>query len=489
MTTTGGPTLNEHSIDAVRARIAGDFVVPGDPGWDEARQAWNLAVDQRPAAVAFPESAEDVAEIVRFAHRHGLRVAPQGTGHNAGALAIDGDILLKTERMRAVSIDPAARTARVDAGVLWAEVTDAAAAHGLAGLAGSSPDVGVVGYSLGGGISWLGRRYGLSANSVTAVELVTADGRLLRVDADHEPDLFWALRGGGGSFGVVTALELRLYPVREVYAGILFFPLERGAQVLNAWREWAETVPDEVTSVGRFLQFPPLPAIPEPLRGKSFVVVEATFLMDWYAASTILQPLRALNPAMDTFSTIPVIDLTHLHMDPDRPVPGYGDGMLLRELDAEAIDALVAVAGVSARSPLLSVELRHLGGALAEAQPESGALAKLDAKFALFAVGMTPTPESRTAVELHVHAVKKVLSRWDAGRTYLNFAENRSPGASIWGPEAYARLRRVKARWDANDVLRSNHPVAPAERRHARVPTRVRPTRVSAPSRTARRLP
>jgi hypothetical protein len=480
--------LNEHSIERLRTRIAGDFVVPGDPDWDEARQAWNLAVDQRPDAVALPESAEDVVEIVRFARRHGLRVAPQGTGHNAGALAIDGDILLKTERMRAVSVDPGARTARVDAGVLWAEVTHAAAPHGLAGLAGSSPDVGVVGYSLGGGISWLGRRYGLSSNSVTAVELVTADGRLIRVDADHEPDLFWALRGGGGSFGVVTALELRLHPVSEVYAGILFFPLERGAEVLNAWRDWAETVPDEVTSVGRFLQFPPIPAIPEPLRGKSFVVVEATFLMDWYAASTILQPLRALNPAMDTFTTMPVTELEHLHMDPDHPVPGHGDGMLLRELDAEAIDAMVTVAGVNSRSPLLSVELRHLGGALAEGRPDSGALAKLDAKFALFAVGMTPTPESRTAVELHVHAVKDALARWDAGRTYLNFAESRSPGASIWGPEPYARLRRVKAKWDANDVLRSNHPVAPAERR-TRIATRVRPARVSAPSRIARRLP
>jgi FAD binding domain-containing protein/berberine-like enzyme len=455
--------VNEQSIEALRARLVGDFVVPGDPDWDVARRAWNLAVDQRPAAVALPESAEDVVEIVRFARRHGFRVAPQGTGHNAGVRAIDGEILVKTERMRRVSIDAEARTARVDAGVLWAEVTDAAAPHGLAGLSGSSPDVGVVGYSLGGGISWLGRRYGLAANSVTAVELVTADGRLIRVDADHEPDLFWALRGGGGSFGVVTALELRLYPVSEVYAGVLFFPLERGAEVLNAWRKWVETVPDEVTSVGRFLQFPPLPAIPEPLRGKSFVAVEAAMLMDWYAASTILQPLRELNPAMDTFTTMPITELEHLHMDPDHPVPGYGDGMLLREFDAEAIDAMVTVAGVNARSPLLSVEVRHLGGAIGEARPGSGALARLDAKFAMFAVGMTPTPESRTAVELGVHAVKRALAPWDGDRTYLNFAHTPASGASLWGAEAHARLRRVKAKWDALDVIRADHPVGPAE--------------------------
>jgi FAD/FMN-containing dehydrogenase len=154
--------------------------------------------------------------------------------------------------------------------VIWIEVVEAAAEHGLAALAGSSPDVGVVGYTLGGGLSWLVRKYGLAANKVTAVELVTADGRLVRADRDNEPDLFWALRGGGGSFGVVTALEFRLYPLTEVYAGVMFWPVERAAEVLNAWREWTATVPDEMTSVGRILQLPPLPDVPEPLRGRSF---------------------------------------------------------------------------------------------------------------------------------------------------------------------------------------------------------------------------
>jgi hypothetical protein len=407
-------------------------------------------------------------------------------GHNAAALSLGGDILLKTERMRTVSIDPATRTARVDAGVLSSEVADAAAAHGLAALTGSSPDVGMVGYALGGGISWLARRYGLAANSVTAIELVTVDGRLRRVDADHDADLFWALRGGGGSFGVVTAIELQLYPITEVYAGVLFFPLERAGEVLNAWREWAETVPDEVTSVGRILQFPAIPDIPAPIRGKSFVVIEATFLMDWFAASSILRPLRELRPVMDTFSTIPVEDLKHLHMDPEHPVPGHGDGMLLREFDAEAVDAMVSVAGAGARSPLLSVEIRHLGGALAESRPGDGALAKLDAKFAVFAIGFTPTPESRTAVECHVTAVKRTFEMWDAGRNYLNFAQARLDGETIWGGEAYERLRRVKAKWDSHDVFRSNHPVAAPDGRRTDRPLRAAP-RVHRRSRVAGR--
>lgn len=179
-------------FDGLHGGIAGDVVAPGDEGWDLARQAWNLAVDQRPAAVALPESADDVRAIVDFARRYGLKVAPQGTGHNAAALAGElGDtILLKTQRMRGVTIDPEARTAGAEAGVIWIEVMEAAAEHGLAALAGSSPDVGVVGYTLGGGLSWLARMHGIGANQVTAVELVTAGGRLVRADRDNEPDLF-----------------------------------------------------------------------------------------------------------------------------------------------------------------------------------------------------------------------------------------------------------------------------------------------------------
>jgi len=436
------------------------LVLPHDPGWDEARLAWNLAVDQQPAAVALPESAEEVARVVRWARSRGLRIAPQGTGHNAGAMgSLAHTVLVKTERMRGVEIDPENQRARVEAGVLWAEVSEAAAEHGLAALAGSSPDVGVVGYSLGGGISWLARRYGLAANSVTAVELVNADGELVRADAENEPELFWALRGGGGSFGVVTALEFTLYPITEVYAGVLFFPVERGAEILRAWRRWIEDVPDEVTSVGRFLQFPPLPEIPEPLRGGSFVVVEATYLGDEESAEELLRPLRELGPSMDTFATIPVQTLNKLHMDPEQPVPCVGDGMLLGDFPEEAIDALVAAAGAGSGSPLLSVEVRHLGGALARLQPGHGALATIEAGFAMFAVGMSMTPEMGAAMHAHVEVVQAALARWDAGRDYLNFTERRERGERLFGGATYRRLQTVKGRVDPDDVFRSNHPV------------------------------
>src|SRR5215470_7299069 len=216
--------------------LAGKVLLPGDDGFNEARQAWNLAVDQRPAAVVFPESAAEVAAAIRYAADRGLRVAAQSTGHNAGPLGVlDDTVLLRTGRMRGIQINPRTRTARAEAGVVWLDVVQAAAQHGLAALAGSSPDVGVTGYTLGGGLSFLGRKYGLAAINVLAAEVVLADGRLVRADAEHETDLFWALRGGGGSFGVVTALEFRLFPHNQAYAGALWYPIERAAEVLHAW--------------------------------------------------------------------------------------------------------------------------------------------------------------------------------------------------------------------------------------------------------------
>jgi FAD/FMN-containing dehydrogenase len=293
---------------------------------------------------------------------------------------------------------------------------------------------------------------------------VTADGRIVRADRDEHPDLFWALRGGGGSFGIVTALELQLFPVAEVYAGILFFPLERAAEVLNAWREWTAGVPDEVTSVGRLLRIPPLPDIPEPLRGRDFAVVEATFLGSEADAAELLRPLRELGPELDTFATIPAASLSKLHMDPEQPVPGVGDGTMLRELTAETIDALVAVDGPGVESPLVSLEVRHLGGALDRPSARHGALSSLEADFLVFAVGIPMTPEIGAAVHGHVERVRAAMAPWESRQMYLNFAESRRRSSSFHTEEAYRRLRRIKTQYDPGDLFRSNHPIPPLER-------------------------
>ena len=260
-------------------RLSGDVVTPDAEGWEAARQAWNLAVDQRPVAVAYPETADDVATIVRFAAEHGIRIAFNAGGHNAGPLDWAADtILLKTERMRAVSVDVAARRARVEAGVLASALAAAAGEHGLAYLAGTSPDVGVAGYALGGGLSWMARRFGLCCNTITGADVVLADGRIVHADNETEPELLWGLRGGSGNLAAVTALELELVAVPEIYAGALFWPIERAAEVLRAWRRWIDDVPETCGSLGRMLQLPDVPFLPEHLRGRSFVLVEVAFL-------------------------------------------------------------------------------------------------------------------------------------------------------------------------------------------------------------------
>jgi hypothetical protein len=449
---------------ALRAHLDGDIVLPGDDDWDAARLAWNLAIDQHPAMVALPESAADVAAVVAYAAENELRVAMQGTGHGAGARGgeLADAILMKTERMRGIEIDPVSRTARVEAGALWVEVAEAAGQYGLAALAGSSPDVGVVGYTLGGGLSWLGRRYGLAASSVVSVEIVTADGRTRRIDAETDPDLFWAVRGGGGSFGAVTAIEFALFPVAEVYAGVMLWPIERAAEILHAWREWTAEMPDDMTTVGRLLQLPPIPDIPEPLRGRSFVGVQAFYLGAEAEGAALVAPIRALGPEIDTVATIPAAALQHVHMDPEHPVPGMGDGMLLDELPAAGIDALVAAAGPGSGSPLLSVEVRQLGGALAKPAAGGGAVSHLDADFVMFGVGIAMSPEQGAAVTAHVGVVREALAPWEAETAYLNFAERDIPGDNLFGPYAHHRLRAVKSAYDPADLFLSNHPVAPA---------------------------
>jgi FAD/FMN-containing dehydrogenase len=457
-------TTTALDFSQLRRRLIGAVTVPGDAAWDTARQAWNLSVDQRPVAVAEPETVADVVAVVDFARERGLRVAAQGTGHAAAAIASLRDtILVKTHRMRVVQIDPDARRARAQAGALWADIVVPASEHGLAALAGSSHDVGVVGYSLGGGLSWLARKHGLAANSITAIQVVTADGRVVLCDKHHDPDLFWALRGGGGNFGVVTAIELELYPVAEVYAGMLAFPWERSREVLRAWREWTRTAPDEISTSARIVQVPPLPEIPEAVRGRALVIIDGAYLGGEAEGAELLAPLRALGPEIDTFAMMPPAGLLAIHMDPPGPVPGTGDGALLDVVPGEAIDALVAAAGPGSGSPLLSVELRQLGGALARGGDGHGAAATMEGDFAFFAVGMALDADMAAAVNAHVDVVKQALCEWDAGRRYLNYAERPIDTRRAYSAAAYRRLQAIKTLVDPGDLFRANHPIAPID--------------------------
>lgn len=450
--------------DFAELTIAGRVATPNDSDWDQARVAWNLAADQRPAAVAFVESADDVAKAIRFAAAHDLKVAGQGTGHGAVALpSLDDTILIKTERMRGIGIDPDAQTARVEAGVLVLELSEAAQAHGLCSMPGSAPDVGVIGYTLGGGLSWLGRRHGFACNRVRAIELVTAEGEPRTVDAENDADLFWALRGGGGGYAVVTALHLDLLPIGEIYAGALLFPAEVGADAVRVYRDWAATAPDEVTSIVRFLRPPPVPDVPEQLREVPLLTIDAACIGSQAEGEAAIAPLREIGePIMDTFAWMPAEGLCRIHMDPEQPVPGQGHHALVRDLSDEAIDAFVGAAGADAGSPLLLAELRHLGGALGRPAENGGALAKLDAGFVMFGVGLPVTPELGAAIERHLDHLEETMRPWAGDGGYFNFAERPADVESILPADVCDRLGEVKRMWDPADRIVANHALAAA---------------------------
>ena len=441
--------------------LSGDIVAPGDPEWDIARRAWNLTVDQRPALVALPADADDVRAVVEFAIRAGLKVAPQGTGHNAAAIAsLEDTILVSTQQMRGVEIDPEAETARVQAGTLWLEVSEAATPHDLFPLSGSSPDVGVVGYTLGGGLSWLSRKHGLAANSVTAIELVTPDGALVRATADDHADLFWALRGGGGNFGIVTAMEFRLYPYAEVYAGMFLWPYERHAEVLRTWHEWTRSAPEEITTSLRIMHLPPLPDLPPFLAGRSVVVVDGAFAGSVEGGAEAVAALRALEPEMDTWAAASPAALSRIHMDPEEPIPYLSAAALLGQLDADGLEAFVAP--IQPGAPVLFGELRHLGGALSRAPEGAGAIGGLDAEFLLFAVGVVMVPEAAAPVRAALDAFAQALADYDTGSSYLNFVEETTDAARFYDEASYRRLRAIRASADPDGRMVGNHPIPAA---------------------------
>lgn len=450
---TGPSTINT----SVTRRVDRDLIIePGDERYARASAAFNLTATQRPAAVGIPHTPDDVAELVRYAREHDMTVAPQATGHSAVKLgAIENALLLRTDLLGDLVIDGRARRACVGAGVRWEEVLIATADTGLTALHGTSPDVGVVGYTLGGGLSWYGRRHGVAANHVTAIELVTADGRMRRVDDEHDPALFWALRGGGGAgVGVVTALEFELVPVPELYAGALFFDWTRTGEVLEAWREWVTTVPAGLSSIGRVLQLPPLPALPEPLRGRAFAMVEVAYIGSPAAGERLLAPLRRLGAEIDTVAPVAPDQLTALHMDPREPIAATGDHQLLDGLSCEAISELVEIIGPGSGSPLLTFELRHLGGALRDPHRPGGVLSALDAEFVSFA-GALVSDEDALGIDEHFARARHALGRHDTGAGFANFALHATDPAHFYGPAALQRLRDVKRDYDPDALFES----------------------------------
>jgi len=315
----------------------------------------------------------------------------------------------------------------------------------------------VVGYTLGGGLSWLARKHGLAANSVTAIELVTPDGQLVRATAHEHADLFWALRGGGGNFGVVTAMEFRLYPYDEVYAGMLLWPYERASEVLSTWHEWTRTAPEEITTSFRILHFPPMPELPDFLRGRSVTVIDGASAGAGAAGVEAIAALRALEPEVDTWMPSTPAMLSRIHMDPEEPMPYIGHSSILGELGEAALQTFAA--HVEPGSPLMFAELRHLGGALARVPDGSGAISGFDGEYLYFAVGAVMAPELAEAITVAGHAALAALAPYETGSAYLNFVEHPTDTSRFYTDAAYERLSGVRAAVDPDGVMVGNHPV------------------------------
>jgi len=448
------------AFELLRAELGDRFMRPGDDGYESARTPWNLAFDLRPAAVALPASAGEVAVVVRAASASGLKVAPFAAGHGAGALAATSDlhdvILCRMTELTGVEVDPAVRTARILGGTEWIDVVRAAIPYGLIPLHGSAADVSAIGYLLGGGLSFYARRHGLAVNTVRAIEVVTADGQLLRATADEHADLFWALRGGAGAFGVVTAVEIDLLPYADVVAGMLAWDYSRAAEVLPAWRDWAATAPESATTSLRIMHLPDIPELPPFLAGRSLITIDGAIVADDDEALRILEPLRLLAPEIDSFHRIPTMDLLGVHMDPPEPSPGIAAHSVLASLPDEAIAVLLAQ--TRPETGLLALELRQLGGQAGVRPPHAGAIGHIEGEFALFALNAAPTPEMKQRGLVATAAAIAAATPWQADSLLVTFIESATDIHRAYG-ESVPRLVELAERYDPKATFVSARPV------------------------------
>jgi hypothetical protein len=453
-------------IQGPAARVRGPVFTPGDDGYDDERIGFQLAGPHRPALIVGAEDADDVRAAVEFAAANGLPIAVQATGHGL-PLPTDGGLLISTRRMNGLRVDPAARTASIEAGVRWEQVVAEAARHGLAPLNGSAPSVGAVSYTLGGGVGLMARRYGFAADHVRAIDVVTADAGLRHVTAESDPELFWALRGGRANFGVVTRLEIDLMPVSRLYGGGLYFDGDLVPEVLDTYRQWTAAVPDEMTSSVALIPFPDVPAVPEPLRGRHIAHVRIIHAGDAATGERLVAPLRAVGSRLiDTVADMPYAACGSIHNEPATPMAYHASHTLLYGLDADAVQKALDLVGPGGPEPCV-MEIRHLGGALAKPPAVPNAVGNRDAEFiAGFLAKAGPDTDMDSVRSLHRRLLEPFAPR-AAGRC-LNFLYGENAGAdhvrAAYDPDTYRRLADLKAVHDPNDVFRLNHHIPPADR-------------------------
>ncbi|WP_159945493.1 MULTISPECIES: FAD-binding oxidoreductase [unclassified Nocardiopsis] len=450
-----------HTARSLARHVSGPVYGPATPGYDEARTGMQQLDRHRPDAVVEAADTGDVRAAVAWAARRGARVSVQLTGHGLGA-GMEGGVLVLTHRLDGVRVDPARGTARVEAGATWRAVVDAAAEHGLAPLSGSSPEVGAVSYTLGGGVGLLARRYGFAADHVRRVDLVTADGRQREVTESGDPDLFWALRGGGaGTFGVVTAMEIDLFPVPRIYGGSLYLDLTAGPGALGKWLRWTGTVPEELTSGVSVVAYPDADGLPETLRGRRVAQVSVAWSGPPEEGPAVVEPLRSAAPVLfDTLREMPYTDSGEV-FDEHHDRAGFrGRGVLVDRLDGDSLAALTAL--TDAAPFMCAVWLRHLGGALARAPRSANAVGHRDAAYALTVLTFAGSEDTDAMRGLREEAAA-LFGAHTVGRPFnLGFGPmTEAEVREAFDPGAHERLVRLRAEYDPHGVFHSHRPIGP----------------------------
>lgn len=431
-----------NTLSKLKSVVRGQVWLEGDPDFDAVRRPWNLAVEQPVQAVVEAVDADDVSALVKYARAGGLGISTQPNGHGATGRT-SGTILLRTRRLDTLDVDADTQRARIGAGVASGKVQAEVASYGLTGLPGSSPVVSVTGVALGGGLSWFGRAHGWVADSVTAFDIVDADGHHRHINADRDYDLFWALRGAGGDFAIVTSLELTLHPAPALYGGRVLWTAEHAAAVVDAYRRITTAAPDELTIWLDLLHFPGA----DPM-----VAVDATYLGDEGEARLLLAPLDRLpRPLSDSRRVMSVDELGTITNEPTNPGAGQSHGELLTDLDDATVKTLLA----EPIAPLLSAQIRHLQGAFA--RPSDSPHGPLGEPYALYLFGLPTNPEAAKAVVVKQQELAQALPVSDRKPfTFLNPGET---AASAFSPEVLRKLRDIKQHNDPNNVFRSNFPV------------------------------
>ncbi|HWM01663.1 MAG TPA: FAD-dependent oxidoreductase [Actinophytocola sp.] len=430
-----------------------DIAAPGEAGYEAAAAVFNLAAPPAPAAAVTATTVGQVQAAVRHAAGAGLSVRMHTTGHAAPTFGPMTDaLLIRTALAGQVEVDPARRVARMPAGTLWGAVVEAAAEHGLGAAHGTSPTVGVVGYLLRGGVSFYGREVGLAVNAVRSVDLVTADGELRRVDAETDPELFWALRGGGGGFGVVTAVEIDLFPVSEVYTGAAFWPAVHAFELISRWRRWTVDAPSRASTSVRMMNLPPMPGRPPEVTSGPVICIDGAVL--GADADDLLGPLHEVAaPVLTTWRPTTATAVLKTHMDPPVPVPSVADHMLLTDV---GVESFIEATGPDSGSPLVSVELRQLGGAMAVPSATGGALSHLPGSFVHQAIGVPLGPVTVESIRSHFAKVRSALARWDTGPPAPNFVTGPGQSQAHLTPSQIARANQVRDRVDPTGLFRAD---------------------------------